>query len=180
MEVSSSPFITIPPGHYAVVRCEGQDEIRRNDDSFPLFPGEQLISISKLEELDGEEESNFDPIPPSLPTEIPDVEGQRSVSLSFVAEGKDTILDLDEKKKTDLLEELEDQKNITTISMILEAGLESSFQFFFQGLFSLPTLVFSFKDVYNGEMNMSDLVNWKIISIAMSFLSFAFTSYNIR
>ena len=85
-----------------------------------------------------------------------------------------------EKRKTELLEELEDQKTITTISMILEAGLESSFQFFFQGLFSLPTLVFSFKDVYNGEMKMTDLVNWKIISIVMSFLSFAFTSYNIR
>ena len=85
-----------------------------------------------------------------------------------------------EKRKTDLLKELEDQKTITTISMILEAGLESSFQFFFQGLFSLPTLVFSFKDVYDGDMKMTDLVNWKIVSIVMSFLSFAFTSYNIR
>ena len=98
----------------------------------------------------------------------------------FFGNNKD-IEDSDyEKRKTDLLEKLEDQKTITTISMILEAGLESSFQFFFHGLFSLPTLVFSFKDVYNGEMKMTDLVNWKMISIVMSFLSFAFTSYNIR
>ena len=71
-------------------------------------------------------------------------------------------------------------KTITTISMILEASLESSFQFFFQGLFSLPTLVFSFMDVYDGDMKMSDLVNWQIVSIVLSFLSFTFTSFNIR
>ena len=52
-----------------------------------------------------------------------------------------------EKRKTDFIEELDHQKTITTISMILEASLESSFQFFFQGLFSLPTLVFSLMDI---------------------------------
>ena len=85
-----------------------------------------------------------------------------------------------EKRKTDVIHELDDQKTIITISMILEASLESSFQFFFQGLFSLPTLVFSFKDVYDGDMKMTDLVNWQIVSIVLSFLSFAFTSFNIR
>ena len=85
-----------------------------------------------------------------------------------------------ETRKINLIKELEDQKTITTISMILEAGLESSFQFFFQGLFSLPTLVFSITSVFVGDMNMTDLVNWNIVSIVMSFLSFAFTSFNIR
>ena len=83
------------------------------------------------------------------------------------------------KQKTDLIAELEDQKTITTISMINEATMESSFQFLFQGLFSLPTLVFSFKDLYDGDMKMTDLVNWKIVSIILSFLTFAFTSFNI-
>ena len=85
-----------------------------------------------------------------------------------------------EKRKTDLIRELEEQKAITTFSMILEASMESSFQFVFQGLFSLPTLVFSVMDIHEGKMKMSDLVNWKIISIILSFLSFAFTSFNIR
>ena len=85
-----------------------------------------------------------------------------------------------EKRKTDLIAELEDQKTITTISMINEATMESSFQFLFQGLFSLPTLVLSFMDIYDGEMKMKDLVNWKIVSIILSFLTFAFTSFNIR
>ena len=85
-----------------------------------------------------------------------------------------------EKRKTDFIKELDDQKTITTISMILEASLESSFQFFFQGLFSFPTLVFSFIDVYDGDMRMTDMVNWQIVSIVLSFLSFAFTSFNIR
>ena len=85
-----------------------------------------------------------------------------------------------EKQKTDLIEELEDQKTITTISMINEASMESSFQFLFQGLFSLPTLVFSFFDIYAGKKKMTDLVTWKIVSIILSFLTFALTSFNIR
>ena len=85
-----------------------------------------------------------------------------------------------EKQKTDLIAELEDQKTITTISMINEASMESSFQFLFQGLFSLPTLVFSFFDIYAGKKKMTDLVTWKIVSIILSFLTFALTSFNIR
>ena len=85
-----------------------------------------------------------------------------------------------EKQKTDLIEELEDQKTITTISMINEASMESSFQFLFQGLFSLPTLVFSFLDIYDDKKKMTDLVTWKIVSIILSFLTFALTSFNIR
>ena len=41
-----------------------------------------------------------------------------------------------EERKTDLIKELEEQKTITTISMILEASLESSFQFLFVRLCS--------------------------------------------
>ena len=85
-----------------------------------------------------------------------------------------------ENRKTDLIKELENQKKITTISMILEASMESSFQFLLQGLFSLATLVFSVMDIYEGRMKIIDLLNWKIVSIVLSFLSFAFTSFTIR
>ena len=85
-----------------------------------------------------------------------------------------------EKTNSCLIRELEDQKSITTISMINEASMESSFQFLFQGLFSLPILVCSFIDIYDGTLKLTDLVNWKILSIVLSFLSFAITSFNIR
>ena len=85
-----------------------------------------------------------------------------------------------EQNNTDLIQELEDQKIITTTSMILESGLESSFQFLFQASFSLPTMVFAYLDIYEGKLSLTQLVNWKNVSIVLSFLSFAFTSFNIR
>ena len=84
-----------------------------------------------------------------------------------------------ERRKTYLSKQLEDQKTSITISMILEASLKTSFAFFFQGLFSLPTLVFAFNDVYDGEIWITDLVDWKIVSIVTSFLSFAKQSQSI-
>ena len=98
---------------------------------------------------------------------------------SFVNNKRKEEADYD-STNTKFIQELEDQKNITTISMIIEASMESSFQFLFQGLFSLPTLVFSFLDIHEGTLQMKDLVNWKHLSIVLSFLSFAFTSFNIR
>ena len=97
---------------------------------------------------------------------------------SYVNDMRKGEADYDEKK-TKLIKELEDQKIVTTIAMILEAGLEASFQFLFQGLYSLPTLIVAFMDV-GGINNLTDLVNWKVVSIVFSFLSFAQTSFNIR
>ena len=83
-----------------------------------------------------------------------------------------------DKKNTELIQELDDQKTITTISMILDASFESSFQFLFQGLYSLKTIIFAIMDLHGGSL--TELVNWKNVSILLSFLSFAFTSFNIR
>ena len=83
-----------------------------------------------------------------------------------------------DKKNTELIQELDDQKTVTTISMILDASFESSFQFLFQGLFSLKTIIFAIMDLHGGSL--TQLVNWKNVSILLSFLSFAFTSFNIR
>ena len=85
-----------------------------------------------------------------------------------------------EQTNTDLIQELENQKIITSTSMILESGLESSFQFLFQALFSLPTLVFAYLDIHEGKLSLTQFVNWKNVSIVLSFLSFAITSFNIR
>ena len=78
-----------------------------------------------------------------------------------------------------LMLEMEEQTILTTISMILEAGLESSFQFFFQGMYFFPTLCLAFMNV-SGASDFKDLVNWKIISILLSFISFSRASFNIR
>ena len=85
-----------------------------------------------------------------------------------------------EQTNTDLIQELEDQKIMTTVSMIVEASMESSFQFLFQSLYSLPTLVIAYLDIHEGKLSMSQLVNWKNVSIILSFLSFALSSFNIR
>ena len=98
---------------------------------------------------------------------------------SFINNNRKEEADYD-RSNTIFMQQLEDQKNFTTISMIIEASMESSFQFLFQGLFSLPSLVFSFLDIHEGTLQMKDLVNWKHLSIVLSFLSFAFTSFNIR
>ena len=85
-----------------------------------------------------------------------------------------------EQTNTSLIQELEDQKIITTVSMIMESSMESSFQFYFQALFSLPTLVIAYLDIHEGKLSMQQLVNWKNLSIVLSFMSFAYTSFNIR
>ena len=85
-----------------------------------------------------------------------------------------------DKTNTELIQELEEQKTITTISMIQDASFESSFQFLFQGLYSLKTIIFAIMDLEGGSLTLTDLVNWKNVSILLSFLSFAFTSFNIR
>ena len=84
-----------------------------------------------------------------------------------------------ESENEKLMQEMEGYTILTTISMILEAGLESSFQFFFQGMYVFPTLCLAFMNVY-GASDFEDLVNWKIISILLSFISFSRASFNIR
>ena len=84
-----------------------------------------------------------------------------------------------ESRKRALIKEAEEQKMMTHISMILEASLESSFQFLYQGLFSMPTLMLAIMDV-SGANELKDLVSWKILSIISSFFTFAWTSFNLR
>ena len=51
------------------------------------------------------------------------------------------------------------------------------FQFFFQTVFILPSLV---KSVTGTGIDWEDLVNAKTLSIGMSFFSFAWSLYTIR
>ena len=85
-----------------------------------------------------------------------------------------------EQTNTSLIQDLDDQKIFTTVSMILESSMESVFQFYFQALYSLPTLFLAYLDIHDGNLTTKQLVNWNNMSIALSFFSFAFTSFNIR
>ena len=83
------------------------------------------------------------------------------------------------EKKDMLMRKMEDQNKLTNISMMIEAGTESSFQFLFQSLYILPTILLAF-DNLNSLSDLTDLVDWKFLSILMSFVSFAWSSFNIR
>ena len=65
--------------------------------------------------------------------------------------------------------------------MIIEAAMEASFQSFFQTVYLMPTLIISFIDASGqGANQWTDLFNWRLFSILMSFLSLAWAFYNIR
>ena len=81
-----------------------------------------------------------------------------------------------EKSKDDLLRELDEQNKLTNISMLIESGTESSFQFLFQSLYFLPTIILALVDL----SSLSDLVDIKILSILISFLTYSWSSFNIR
>ena len=84
-----------------------------------------------------------------------------------------------EKDKKSILEEISSYENIVNLSLIIEASVESSFQFFFQTTFQLPSFILAFTDPSAG-FEWTDLFNWKFFSIAMSFVSFSNAFLKIR
>ena len=84
-----------------------------------------------------------------------------------------------ERKVKKCLEKLDSHDQIVNLSLIIESSVEASFQFFFQTVYVLPTLILSFTDV-SGTFDWKDLVNWKTFSIVLSFASFAWAFYVIR
>ena len=84
-----------------------------------------------------------------------------------------------EKKKKDILKKIAAIENGVNLSLIIEASVESSFQFFFQTVFLLPNIVLTFTDP-DGSLVWTDLFNWKTFSILLSFMSFAWAFYAIR
>ena len=82
-----------------------------------------------------------------------------------------------EKKK--IVDKISAYENVVNLSLIIEASVESSFQFFLQTTFILPSVVLAFTDPSRG-FEWTDLVNFRFLSIAMSFASFSFGFYKIR
>ena len=84
-----------------------------------------------------------------------------------------------EDKKKNILKKAASIENIVNLSLIIEASVESSFQFFFQTVFALPNIVLTFTDPY-GTLSWTEMFNWKTFSIILSFVSFAWAFYTIR
>lgn len=84
-----------------------------------------------------------------------------------------------EEKKMMIINKASSIENIVNLSLIIEASVESSFQFFFQTVFVLPNIVLAFTDP-DGTLTWTGLFNWKTISILLSFISFAWAFYIIR
>merc|ERR1711894_241971 len=89
-----------------------------------------------------------------------------------------TEMDFENDKKS-ILEKISSHENIVNLSLIIEASVESSFQFFFQTTFQLPSIILAFTDPSAG-FEWTDLFNWQFFSIAMSFVSFSNAFLKIR
>ena len=84
---------------------------------------------------------------------------------------------LEEKEKWQ--PELEEYEKVITLSMATEASLEACFQFWFQTIFLLPSVILGIIDI-DGADQITDLVNFRIFSIFLSFFTFAWASFTIR
>ena len=77
-----------------------------------------------------------------------------------------------ENDKKSIIKEISSHENIVNLSLIIEASVESSFKFFFQNTFQLPSIILAFTDTSAG-FEWTDLFKWRFFSIAMSFVSFS-------
>ena len=84
-----------------------------------------------------------------------------------------------ETNKKSILKEISSHEDIVNLSLIIEASVESSFQFFFQTTFQLPSIILAFTEPSAG-FEWTDLFNWQFFSIAMSFFTISYAFLKIR
>ena len=84
-----------------------------------------------------------------------------------------------EKIKNECMEEIEKNDRIVVLSLVIESSLESSFQFFLQTIYALPTLILAFTGS-SGSFDVEDLFNLRTVSILSSFGTFAMAYFAIR
>ena len=84
-----------------------------------------------------------------------------------------------EKAKEAVQKKLDSLETTVNLSKIVESAVESRFQFFYQTVFIFPSIVLSVTaDAGGGDWRK--LVNWRSLSILLSFTSFAWNYYTIR
>ena len=82
-------------------------------------------------------------------------------------------------RKKQINDKISAYEHVVNLSLIIEASIEASFQFFMQTIFVLPTVILAFTDP-TGVFDWANLFNIRFASIAMSFASFSFGFYKIR
>jgi len=71
-------------------------------------------------------------------------------------------------RKKQIDDEISAYENVVNLSLIIEASIEASFQFFMQTIFVLPTVILAFTDP-TGVFDWANLFNIRFASIALSF-----------
>ena len=84
-----------------------------------------------------------------------------------------------EENKNKWMGEIEKNDRIVVLSLVIESSLESSFQFFLQTIYALPTLILAFTGS-PGSFDLEDLFNLRTVSILSSFGTFAMAYFAIR
>ena len=91
-----------------------------------------------------------------------------------------------EVEKKRCLDQLADQENRIILSLIIEASVEATFQFFFQTVFLLPKILVTLISVGSLGVaailpwNNGALFTWEFFSIYSSFFTFAWAFHSIR
>ena len=66
---------------------------------------------------------------------------------------------------------------VVNLSVLIEAAIESSFQFWLQTIFLIPTVIITVTD---GLVNWKDLFSWRLASICISLGTFSFACYSTK
>ena len=89
----------------------------------------------------------------------------------------------EDENNTDEIEKIRDEierhQSIMNLSLIIESSFEACFQFWFQTIYLLPSLIVGILDI-TGPSEITDLFNFKILSILVSFYTYAWASFVIR
>ena len=86
---------------------------------------------------------------------------------------------MDELNNIMIMDELDKHQNIMNLALIIEASFEAGFQFWFQTIYMLPSLLVGILDI-RGPNEITDIFNYRILSILVSFLTYAWASFVIR
>ena len=82
-------------------------------------------------------------------------------------------------KLIEILEERIMHENTVKLSTMIESSSESTFQFFFQTTYLVPTIVLNFSKA-SGSNDINILFNLRMFSILSSFFTVAFSYFSIR
>ena len=75
------------------------------------------------------------------------------------------------------MNKIRNNEAVVNLSCLIEAAIESSFQFWLQTIFFIPTVIITVTD---GLVNWKDLFSWNLASICISFGTFSYACYSAK